>query len=86
VTPEEVADPRHESGSIKVKPHDMPRPVTEWAQMGLLQAIVETEQIQSAFRLLRLLWLDLKKLSCDWLVQSVSHTRPVLGVIRAYII
>jgi ATP-dependent RNA helicase DDX46/PRP5 len=38
MTPEEVADLRHELDGIKVKPDDVPRPVTKWAQMGLLQA------------------------------------------------
>jgi ATP-dependent RNA helicase DDX46/PRP5 len=38
MTSEEVADLRHELDGIKVKPDDVPRPVTKWAQMGLLQA------------------------------------------------
>ncbi|KAF2255721.1 P-loop containing nucleoside triphosphate hydrolase protein [Trematosphaeria pertusa] len=37
MTPEEVADLRHELDGIKVKPDNVPRPVTKWAQMGLLQ-------------------------------------------------
>lgn len=41
MTPEEVADLRHELDGIKVKPDDVPRPVTKWAQMGLLQATMD---------------------------------------------
>jgi ATP-dependent RNA helicase DDX46/PRP5 len=41
MTPEEVADLRHEMDGIKVKPDDVPRPVTKWAQMGLLQATMD---------------------------------------------
>jgi ATP-dependent RNA helicase DDX46/PRP5 len=41
MTPEEVADLRHELDGIKVKPADVPRPVTKWAQMGLLQATMD---------------------------------------------
>ncbi|KNG51307.1 pre-mrna-processing atp-dependent rna helicase prp5 [Stemphylium lycopersici] len=41
MTAEEVADLRHELDGIKVKPDDVPRPVTKWAQMGLLQATMD---------------------------------------------
>jgi len=41
MTDEEVADLRHELDGIKVKPDDVPRPVTKWAQMGLLQATMD---------------------------------------------
>lgn len=41
MTPEEVADLRHELDGIKVKPDNVPRPVTKWAQMGLLQATMD---------------------------------------------
>jgi ATP-dependent RNA helicase DDX46/PRP5 len=41
MTPEDVADLRHELDGIKVKPDDVPRPVTKWAQMGLLQATMD---------------------------------------------
>ncbi|PSN72770.1 DEAD-domain-containing protein [Corynespora cassiicola Philippines] len=41
MTPEEVADLRHELEGIKVKPDDVPRPVTKWAQMGLLQQTID---------------------------------------------
>lgn len=44
MTPEEVADLRHEMDGIKVKPDDVPRPVTKWAQMGLLQATMDVFQ------------------------------------------
>ncbi|KAH6615168.1 hypothetical protein C7974DRAFT_443272 [Boeremia exigua] len=44
MTPEEVADLRHEMDGIKVKPEDVPRPVTKWAQMGLLQATMDVFQ------------------------------------------
>lgn len=37
MTPEQVADLRLELDGIKVKPDNVPRPVTKWAQMGLLQ-------------------------------------------------
>ena len=39
--PEEVADLRFELDGIKVKPDNVPRPVTKWAQMGLLQATMD---------------------------------------------
>ncbi|EAT85458.2 hypothetical protein SNOG_06807 [Parastagonospora nodorum SN15] len=38
---EDVADLRHELDGIKVKPDDVPRPVTKWAQMGLLQQTMD---------------------------------------------
>jgi ATP-dependent RNA helicase DDX46/PRP5 len=41
MSPEEVADLRHELDGIKVKPDDVARPVTKWAQMGLLQATLD---------------------------------------------
>ncbi|KAF2264514.1 P-loop containing nucleoside triphosphate hydrolase protein [Lojkania enalia] len=41
LTPEEVADLRLELDGIKVKPSDAPRPVTKWAQMGLLQQTMD---------------------------------------------
>ncbi|KAH8731206.1 hypothetical protein GQ44DRAFT_605168 [Phaeosphaeriaceae sp. PMI808] len=41
MTVEEVEDLRHELDGIKVKPDDVPRPVTKWAQMGLLQATMD---------------------------------------------
>jgi ATP-dependent RNA helicase DDX46/PRP5 len=41
MTPEEVSDLRHELDGIKVKPDDVARPVTKWAQMGLLQATLD---------------------------------------------
>lgn len=41
MTTEEVADLRHELDGIKVKPDDVPRPVTKWAQMGLLQPTMD---------------------------------------------
>ena len=44
MTLEEVADLRHEMDGIKVKPDDVPRPVTKWAQMGLLQATMDVFQ------------------------------------------
>ncbi|KAF1364815.1 DEAD-domain-containing protein [Lizonia empirigonia] len=44
MTPEEVADLRHEMDGIKVKPDDVPRPVIKWAQMGLLQATMDVFQ------------------------------------------
>ncbi|KAJ4333814.1 pre-mRNA processing RNA-helicase [Ascochyta clinopodiicola] len=44
MTAEEVADLRHEMDGIKVKPDDVPRPVTKWAQMGLLQATMDVFQ------------------------------------------
>jgi ATP-dependent RNA helicase DDX46/PRP5 len=37
MTPEQIADLRLELDGIKVKPDNVPRPVTKWAQMGLLQ-------------------------------------------------
>ncbi|KAI1675239.1 DEAD/DEAH box helicase [Pyrenophora tritici-repentis] len=39
--PEEVADLRFELDGIKVNPDNVPRPVTKWAQMGLLQATMD---------------------------------------------
>jgi ATP-dependent RNA helicase DDX46/PRP5 len=41
MTPEEVADLRLELDGIKVKPDSVPRPVTKWAQMGLLQQTMD---------------------------------------------
>ncbi|KAF2637009.1 P-loop containing nucleoside triphosphate hydrolase protein [Massarina eburnea CBS 473.64] len=41
MTPEEVADLRLELDGIVVKPADVPRPVTKWAQMGLLQSTMD---------------------------------------------
>lgn len=44
MTPEEVADLRLELDGIKVKPENVPRPVTKWAQMGLLQQTMDVFQ------------------------------------------
>ncbi|KAF2661317.1 P-loop containing nucleoside triphosphate hydrolase protein [Lophiostoma macrostomum CBS 122681] len=41
MTPEEVADLRLDLDGIKVKPDNVPRPVTKWAQMGLLQQTMD---------------------------------------------
>ncbi|CAI6241920.1 unnamed protein product [Periconia digitata] len=41
MTPEEVADLRHELDGIKVKPANVPCPVIKWAQMGLLQPTLD---------------------------------------------
>lgn len=41
MTPEEVADLRHELDGIKARPNNVPKPVTKWAQMGLLQQTMD---------------------------------------------
>jgi hypothetical protein len=95
MTPEEVADLRHEPDGIKVNPDDVPRPVTKWAQMGLLQATTEMEQLQSAVLLLQRWWLNLELIwtwPAGWLdifgtlgpvidLQSIRHTLSVFSVI-----